>query len=181
MVVNTDDQAAPADLERIRALLNTWLIPNDTRVATDRFRGNAVVRELRDDLRRVVEGTAPTDATLNTWVRRLDVTPQVADGVVRFRGNGSAGQLLAIVVAALADGAWARLRACPDCHWVFYDHTRNGSKRWCLMSAGGPDGRSCGSIAKVRAHRERERTHRERERTHRERERTHREGAGQST
>ncbi len=155
MVVNNDDQAAPGDLERIRTLLNTWLIPNDTRVATDRFRGNAVVRELRDDLRRVVEGTAPTDVTLNTWVHRLDVTPHIAGGAVQFRGNGSAGQLLAIVLAALADGAWSRLRACPDCRWVFYDHTRNGSKRWCLMTAGGPNGRSCGSIAKVRAHRER--------------------------
>ena len=101
MMVNTDDQAAPGDLERIRTLLNTWLIPNDTRVATDRFHGNAVVRELRDDLRRVVEGTASTDHILNTWVRRLDVTPHIAGGAVQFRGNGSAGRLLAIVVAAL--------------------------------------------------------------------------------
>ena len=154
-MVNSDDQAAPGDLERIRALLNTWLIPNDTRVATDRFRGNAVVRELRDDLRRVVEGTASADHILNTWVRRLDVRPNITNGAVLFRGNGSAGRRLAIAVTAMTDGAWSRLKACPDCRWVFYDHTRNGSKRWCLMTAGGPSGRSCGSIAKVRAHRER--------------------------
>jgi len=155
MVVNIDDQAAPGDLERIRTLLNTWLIPNDTRRPTDRFRGSAVVRGLRDDLRRVVEGGAPADEVLNAWVRSLDVTPHIANDSVVFRGNGPAGRLLAIVVAALADGTWSRLRACPDCRWVFYDHTRNGSKRWCLMTAGGPNGRSCGSIAKVRAHRDR--------------------------
>ena len=154
-MVNFDDQAAPGDLERVRTLLNTWLIPNDTREPADRFRGGTIVRELRDDLRRVVEGAASADHVLNTWVRRLDVTPRVAASVVRFRGNGTAGGLMAIVLAAMSEGTLSRLRACPDCRWVFYDHTRNGSKRWCLMTAGGPSGRSCGSIAKVRAHRER--------------------------
>jgi predicted RNA-binding Zn ribbon-like protein len=37
---------------------------------------------------------------------------------------------------------------------VFYDHTRNASKRWCLMNAGGPNGRACGTIAKVRRYRQ---------------------------
>jgi predicted RNA-binding Zn ribbon-like protein len=159
-MVNTDDramdeQAAPGDLERIRSLLNTWLIPNDTRAPTDRFRGNTIVREVRDDLRRVVDGSATADDVLNPWVRRLDVTPRIAGGAIVFRGTGRAGALVSHVLAAIADGTWKRLKACPDCGWVFYDHTRNGSKRWCLMTAGGPNGRSCGSIAKVRAHRER--------------------------
>ncbi|WP_429448818.1 CGNR zinc finger domain-containing protein [Paraburkholderia sp. 40] len=38
------------------------------------------------------------------------------------------------------------------------DHTRNGSKRWCSMTKGGPDGRACGTIAKVAAYRAREAT-----------------------
>jgi predicted RNA-binding Zn ribbon-like protein len=38
---------------------------------------------------------------------------------------------------------------CPDCRLVFYDATRNQSKRWCQMSAA-EGGRACGSIAKVR-------------------------------
>ena len=113
-MVNVDDHAAPGDLERIRTLLNTWLIPNDTREPIDRFRGGAVVRELRDDLRRVVEGVPSADHILNTWVRRLDVTPRAAGGVVRFRGNGTGGELVAIVLAAISDGTWSRLRACPD-------------------------------------------------------------------
>jgi len=154
-VVNVGDQSAPRDLEQIRTLLNTWLIPNDTRVPTDRFRGTAVMRELRDDLRRVVDLTAPADTTLNSWVRRASVKPHVSGGVLTFRGTGAAGRVVAIVLGAVADGSWARLKSCPDCRWVFYDHTRNASKRWCLMTAGGPGGRSCGSIAKVRAHRAR--------------------------
>ena len=39
----------------------------------------------------------------------------------------------------------------------FDHHTRNGGKRWCLMYAGGPQGRACGTIAKVRRYRERNR------------------------
>jgi hypothetical protein len=57
---------------------------------------------------------------------------------------------------AVADGQWQRLKACPDCRWVFYDHTRNASKRWCLMHAGGPDGRACGTIAKLRQYRQKQ-------------------------
>ena len=69
---------------------------------------------------------------------------------------GPAGDFLAAVLAAVGAGTWKRLKACPDCHWVFYDNTRNGSKRWCLMYAGGPDGRACGTIAKVRRYRTRQ-------------------------
>ena len=43
-----------------------------------------------------------------------------------------------------------RLKACPDCRWVFYDNSRNGSKRWCGMYAGEEGGRACGTIAKVK-------------------------------
>ena len=46
-----------------------------------------------------------------------------------------------------------RLKACPDCRWVFYDHSRNGSKRWCGMYAGEEGGRACGTIAKVKNYR----------------------------
>jgi len=65
------------------------------------------------------------------------------------------GRILVAVVAAIAAGTWPRLKVCPDCRWAFFDHTRNASKRWCLMTAGGSDGRSCGSIAKVRRYRQR--------------------------
>ena len=57
---------------------------------------------------------------------------------------------------AVTTGHWNRLGACARCRRVFYDNTRNGGKRWCLMYAGGPDGRACGTIAKVRRYRTRQ-------------------------
>ena len=167
---DADGQAAPAALEPVRALLNSWLIPNDSRQPTDRF-GEFVlrqrwtkleaasVREIRDDLRRLVEsGNAAEAACLNDWITRLAVRPAVADGQLRYSNTGGpAGDLLAAVLAAINAGTWKRLKACPDSSWVFYDHNRNGSKRWCLMYAGGPDGRACGTIAKVRRYRDKQR------------------------
>jgi hypothetical protein len=166
-MVNAADlsgQVAPAGLEQVRSLLNSWLIPNDTRQPTDNFaafaRGRrwrrsdaALVRELRDDLRHVVEtGSA---APVNRWIERTGLRPHAAAGGVVYRHEaGPAGDYLAAVVAAISAGTWPRLKACPDCHWVFYDNTRNGSKRWCLMNAGGPEGRACGTIAKVRRYRD---------------------------
>jgi hypothetical protein len=161
-------QAAPGALEQVRELLNTWTIPNDTREPTDDFEDYArdkrlapadatALRALRDGLRPAVERTPDADARLNALIRRLKLRPTVADEqIVYTHEAGPAGDLLAEVLAAVNAGRWARLKACPDCHWVFYDHTRNGGKRWCLMYAGGPGGRACGTIAKVRRHREKQ-------------------------
>jgi predicted RNA-binding Zn ribbon-like protein len=48
----------------------------------------------------------------------------------------------------------ARLRRCPPdaggCGWVFLDHSRNGSRRWCRMA-------DCGTTAKARRLTERRR------------------------
>ncbi len=57
------------------------------------------------------------------------------------------GRILALAATAMIDGSWARLKVCPGehCGWAFYDHSRNGSGRWCSMSV-------CGGRAKARAH-----------------------------
>jgi predicted RNA-binding Zn ribbon-like protein len=41
-----------------------------------------------------------------------------------------------------------RIRECSECGWLFFDSTRNGSRRWCMMSI-------CGNRAKARRHYER--------------------------
>ena len=159
--VAKDLQVAPGALEEVRTLLNTWRIPNDTRVPVDELDGTGAdneVRALRDALRPVVEGTSDVDRTLTAWIDRLGITVIVDGGRVRFRhDSGRPGDVLTIVLDAVADGTWPRLKACPDCRWSFYDNTRNGSKRWCLMTAAGPGSRGCGNIAKVRRHRARAR------------------------
>ncbi|MGH9209636.1 MAG: CGNR zinc finger domain-containing protein [Acidimicrobiales bacterium] len=116
------------------------------------------LRDLRDDLRSVVEGAPEADAILTRWIDRLGLAVVVEDGAVRFHHDASpAGATLAVVLDTISTGTWHRLKACPDCRWVFYDRTRSGTKRWCLMNAAGPNGRGCGNIAKARRHRARQR------------------------
>ena len=47
----------------------------------------------------------------------------------------------------LTSGELPMLRFCeaPDCEWLFLDHSRNRSRRWCDM-------KSCGNRAKARRH-----------------------------
>lgn len=69
-----------------------------------------------------------------------------ADGVWQ-----AIGRLVSIVIEAMADGTWSRLKVCADdgCRWAFYDRSRARSARWCSM-------RVCGNRAKQRAWRARE-------------------------
>ncbi|HYI17123.1 MAG TPA: CGNR zinc finger domain-containing protein [Solirubrobacteraceae bacterium] len=47
-------------------------------------------------------------------------------------------------VALLSDaGELGRVRACAGCCWLFLDHSRGGSRRWCSMA-------DCGTEAKKR-------------------------------
>ncbi len=50
----------------------------------------------------------------------------------------------------LASGGASRIRMCdnPDCRWIYYDETRNRSKRYC-------DDKMCGNLMKVRRFRAR--------------------------
>jgi predicted RNA-binding Zn ribbon-like protein len=64
--------------------------------------------------------------------------------------DGALAALLAPVAEAMSDGTWARVKACraDDCHWAFYDFSRNRSGTWCDMAV-------CGNREKVRAYRAR--------------------------
>jgi predicted RNA-binding Zn ribbon-like protein len=71
--------------------------------------------------------------------------------VLSARGEDSidtgVATLLAIAASSMIEGRWQRLKACPGehCGWVFYDHSRNNSSRWCSMAV-------CGGRAKARSH-----------------------------
>ena len=62
-------------------------------------------------------------------------------------GDRADGEMLAAalsaVIAAMADGSWRRMKACAaqDCHYAFYDHTRNRSGRWCDVAGCGAKAR----------------------------------------
>jgi predicted RNA-binding Zn ribbon-like protein len=84
----------------------------------------------------------------------LRFEPQGAELVSAGGGvNAALAELLAIVHASMRDGTWERLKACPaeDCHWAFYDRSRNRSATWCKMGA-------CGNRSKARAFRARRRS-----------------------
>lgn len=163
---------APGRLEDVRTLLNTWRVPNNTRVPEDKFDAyleehgglqtdDERLRRFRDELRRAVEVPEDAAAILNRWLEqiplRVAVVQSAADLETHYHHeSGWTGELLEAAMKAVEAGEWGRLKACPDCRWVFYDHTRNGSKKWCGMYAGGPEGRACGTIAKVRRHRARQ-------------------------
>lgn len=54
--------------------------------------------------------------------------------------------LLVLSAAAfLTSGETKRIRTCADedCRWLFLDHSKNQSRRWCSMS-------DCGNLAKAR-------------------------------
>lgn len=60
------------------------------------------------------------------------------------------GEIATSAAALLAAGEPARLKVCGNhaCTWMFYDSSRNRSRRWC-------DGGVCGNLLKVRRHRAR--------------------------
>ena len=66
--------------------------------------------------------------------------------------TGALEQLVADLAVAQATGALARLKACsaPDCQFVYYDHSRSRTSRWCSMD-------TCGNRIKTRRYRDRQR------------------------
>ncbi|KEK23295.1 CGNR zinc finger domain-containing protein [Bacillus gaemokensis] len=167
-------QEAPGKLETIRDFLNTWRIPNDTRKQVDEL--NTIddvlqfmrehfdekvsfgtldkLRRFRDEIRFAVE----EQGTLQEWLEKYPFRVCVTESMdsVTYEPIGERNlytMMLQIILVAIDQKQWGRLKACPDCRWVFYDHSRNGSKRWCGMYAGGKEGRACGTIAKVKNYR----------------------------
>jgi predicted RNA-binding Zn ribbon-like protein len=119
-------------------------------------------REMREALRKLLlaHNGAPLEPAA---VESVNAAAKSAELVVRFddRGepalvpvrqgvDGALGRMLAIVLRAMTDGTWERLKACPadDCEWAFYDWSKNASGTWCDMAV-------CGNRAKARAYRER--------------------------
>jgi predicted RNA-binding Zn ribbon-like protein len=73
-----------------------------------------------------------------TWA--WDHTPEDLNKPLRLVAHSAA--------RLLTEGDLGRVKECPgadDCGWLFYDGSRNGSRRWCSMEG-------CGSRVKMRRH-----------------------------
>lgn len=113
------DDADLAHAIAVREALRGLLLANN---------GGAVSREARSVLDRAAAAAHLTLAVDEGG--RAELVPRAA-GL-----DGALGVVLAAAYGAMADGSWARLKACPRevCHWIFYDASRNRSGKWCAMS-----------------------------------------------
>jgi predicted RNA-binding Zn ribbon-like protein len=132
----------------------------------------AALKKLRQLIRAIVDRTAAgrsipprlwlgLNAVLasSPFVRRLKRT---AAGyafplVPRTPGLGAMlGEIASSFGETLAHGEPARIKICEnrDCRWVFYDRSKNRSRRWCEGNTG------CGNLMKVRRFRAKRRSRR---------------------
>jgi hypothetical protein len=162
MVTALNDHRAPGRLEPARELLNSWFIDNADRTPRDELATLAAPDEFqemsrfRDELRDVLEHPERLPEVVDRWVHRFDIRPTcTADGIGYTATDSTVAGTACAVLESIRDRNFHRLKACPECRWVFYDNSRNASKRWCAMIATEAGGRSCGNIAKARRFRER--------------------------
>ena len=164
-VVNTRYGRTRADdwqsLEQLREwLIHNQLLASETPISQGDLRRLLEVREAVRGLLRGNNGTPVASEHIET----LNHLAKHAPLIVRFRPDGSAqlvpdiegvdgiiGSLLGSVFTAMADGTWARLKACRNerCQKAFYDSSKNHSGTWCAMA-------KCGSRIKARAYRQRQ-------------------------
>jgi predicted RNA-binding Zn ribbon-like protein len=163
--VNSNDMEAQRDEWSTPEGLRAWLIGHDLLESDAPVSaadlGHAL--EVREALRGLLlannEGTVDGDA-----VETLNRSSGRACLLIRFQPDGRAqlepsatgvdgaiGRILAIVFVAMAEGSWARLKACRNdtCQWAFYDASKNQGGTWCSMAI-------CGSRIKARAYRRRQ-------------------------
>jgi predicted RNA-binding Zn ribbon-like protein len=163
--VNTFDLDSQRDALASPALLTHWLKRHDL-LSGDTVATHADLQRtiaFREGLRALLltnNGVAlepETVQVLNAVAAPSKLTVYFdSDGLTMLKpdGNdptGAIASLLATVNDAMVAGTWARLKACrnPECHWVFYDHSKNRSGTWCTMAV-------CGSRLKMRAYRDRQ-------------------------
>lgn len=156
-------------------LMNSWHIPNDSRVAEDQLdewvsggawdrkvpnlpcpRDVEALRRWRDGLRALIEGDPSTFGELlneRDLVWLVDRSGVTVDGT---SDQEPVELVLQKTVTLAQTGELRRVKSCSDCRWVFFDTSRNNSRVWCAMDAA-PGRRGCGAIAKTRRYRERSR------------------------
>jgi predicted RNA-binding Zn ribbon-like protein len=155
--VNTVDREHGPDLLAEPAGLEEWLGRHDL-AAPVRAGDQDAARAVREALRSLLwaNNGEPYDAAaadvLAGAARRAHLEPTFAPGeaaLVPQAGevDGAIGRILAVAFAAMLDGGWRRLKACPGhrCGWAFYDRSTNASATWCSMQV-------CGGRAKAGAY-----------------------------
>ena len=90
-------------------------------------------------------------AVLEAAARRARLEPAFGPRARSCRppagSTARSGSVLAVAFAAMLDGRWERLKACPRdvCGWVFLDRSHANRGTWCSM-------RVCGNRVKAGAY-----------------------------
>jgi predicted RNA-binding Zn ribbon-like protein len=163
--LNTHDIATGADAIRDAGGWRGWLVEHGLVGESAPVHAAEAQRAmaLREALRELAEANSARRVAAAA-VERLNETAGRCRLVARFdaqgRGRlaaedagaaGALGRLLAVVLTAMADGSWERLKICREdtCRRAFYDRSRNRSGAWCSMAV-------CGNRAKARLFRSRQ-------------------------
>jgi predicted RNA-binding Zn ribbon-like protein len=161
--VNTNEPQLSQDLLRDPEQTRDWLVAEGFKVGQLNRDDWAATITFREGVRAAAAanngyGLDPDAVTaLRAAIDRLGFTVQAtADAGLEVASTSPAGRALAPLVgtlmAAQADGSWARVKACArdSCRWLFYDTTRNHSRTWCTST-------TCGSREKAKRYYRRQR------------------------
>lgn len=152
MLVNTVDREHGPDLFADHDGLTEWLLARGLLEPGAAVEGDDLeaARALRAALRSLMHANngAPEEpgarAVLEAAAARAELRPMFpSEGpeLVPGRGgvDGALGRVVAATFAAMLDGRWTRMKACPRevCGWAFYDRSSNASATWCSMAVCG--------------------------------------------
>jgi predicted RNA-binding Zn ribbon-like protein len=153
-------KAAPEPLRQVQQFLNSIDLEKEVDWLPGWLDERGLGRELerarvlRAALRELVianNGDPPAAAALevvNRAAARLAPRVDARGRLSIVGGDDDLDRLVGYALGAMLDGSWARLKACRNCHWSFYDYSPNRSASWCSMQL-------CGNRAKTRAYRRR--------------------------
>ncbi len=164
--VNTVDPDEDTDAVDTPERLSTWLSDNHllepgTVLTAQDHRRALRFRESVRDLALANGGHEIAERSIeafNETVRPTRLTVRLDEsGSATLVADGAGidrplGRLLQAMLTAMADGSWSRLKSCSNdgCRWLYFDHSKNMSKKWCSME-------TCGNVINARAYRRRRR------------------------
>ncbi|RSK54606.1 CGNR zinc finger domain-containing protein [Bacillus canaveralius] len=170
------------DAQQLLLFLNTWEIPNHDRRPIEHLQTKQQLLEFaktqigftseidsleeavsfRNDVRKMI-ASGEADY-INAWIikRGLQFRVHRIDAKERFSPGFTSEKdslidfMLTNMMELIVSGSFQRIKICPDCKWAFFDQSKSGTKKWCSMNVNSPSGRACGTIAKVRRFRNKE-------------------------
>jgi predicted RNA-binding Zn ribbon-like protein len=106
--------------------------------------------EVREGLRAllVAKHAQPDEGAIARLAAGRQVTVRLHEDGPQYESEDPLALILALAGKAMLEGTWTGLKACKECCWAFYDHSRNGAGSWCSMKV-------CGGRVKQRAYYER--------------------------